>query len=216
MSLTAGALIALTALLRVTARDRLPRRMYMALWDIALLRLLVPFSLPWRFSPQALFSRAMALGGGVAATVAQPAAPLTDRVATIAQTSPLPFGTGAGPLAPGTAMEQTAASEAGGFALPDLGQALGVIWVLGMLVLAAYFLRSYIVSVRAFSQSLPDGDPRTADFLRAHPLRRPVRVRVSGRIASPLSYGLARPVILLPKGMIAATGRRCTTSCCTR
>ena len=38
-SLCAGAVIALTALLRASCRGRLPRRMYIALWDLA--------ALPW-------------------------------------------------------------------------------------------------------------------------------------------------------------------------
>lgn len=211
MSLTAGMLIALTALLRLTAGDRLPRRMYMALWDIALLRLLVPFSLRWRFSPQALIGRVMTRGRVVVTTVTQANAPLTIGTAMAAQAVPPASGTGAGNpaphIVPGTAMETVSEAAARGFALPDLTQVLAAVWVIGMLILAAYFLRSYMVSLRAFAQSLPDDDPRTAAFLRAHPLRRHVQVRVSGRIASPLSYGLLRPVILLPKGMDRGDGR---------
>ena len=45
-SLAAGALILLTALVRRFAGSRLPRRMYIALWDIAVLRLLIPVGLP--------------------------------------------------------------------------------------------------------------------------------------------------------------------------
>ena len=46
MGLSASALIALTALLRLAAGKRLPRRMFVALWDIAALRMLLPFSFP--------------------------------------------------------------------------------------------------------------------------------------------------------------------------
>lgn len=67
--------------------------------------------------------------------------------------------------------------------------------------LAIYFIAAYVRSTRAFAQSLPDDDPRCAAFLQAHPTRRHVQIRVSSRIASPLSYGLLHPVILLPKGM---------------
>ena len=45
-SLAAGVLILLTALVRHFAGNRLPRRMYIALWDIAVLRLLIPVGLP--------------------------------------------------------------------------------------------------------------------------------------------------------------------------
>lgn len=45
-SLAASALILLMALVRHFAGNRLPRRMYIALWDIAVLRLLIPVGLP--------------------------------------------------------------------------------------------------------------------------------------------------------------------------
>lgn len=45
MSLYGGAIILVTALVRLLVRDRAPRRMYVALWDL-MLRLLVPFRLP--------------------------------------------------------------------------------------------------------------------------------------------------------------------------
>ena len=46
MGLSAGALIALTAVLRLAAAGRLPRRAYVALWDLAALRLLTPLCVP--------------------------------------------------------------------------------------------------------------------------------------------------------------------------
>ena len=45
-SFAAGALILLTAMVRHFAGHRLPRRMYIALWDITVLRLLIPVGLP--------------------------------------------------------------------------------------------------------------------------------------------------------------------------
>lgn len=36
-------------------------------------------------------------------------------------------------------------------------------------------------------------------WLRQHPLRRKIAIRQSDRISSPLSFGVLRPVILLPK-----------------
>ena len=53
-SFCAGAVIALTAMLRAACRGRLPRRMFVALWDLAVLRLLVPLLLPWAYAPRAL------------------------------------------------------------------------------------------------------------------------------------------------------------------
>ena len=175
MGLSAAVAIALTALLRAAFSRRLPRRAFVALWDVIALRLLVPFFIPWRFSPQALFRKPAQITANIAHIpaygIAQPAnMPAPD---AIAETVPRPNWPGV----------------------------LLAIWTAGALMLGAVMLWRYAVSMRAFAQSLPDSDPRVTRFLLAHPTRRRVRVRVSAAIASPLSYGILRPVILLPKGM---------------
>ena len=174
-SFAAGALILLTAMVRHFAGHRLPRRMYIALWDIAVLRLLIPVGLP----------RAdRALAAYVQTTVLNQFLQAETMIADVVDAQPLS----------GTA-------EAG-LQLPEtVRAALPVIWAAVALGLAIYFIAAYVRSTRAFAQSLPDDDPRCAAFLQAHPTRRRVRIRVSSRIASPLSYGLLHPVILLPKGM---------------
>lgn len=179
-SLWAGAVIALTALLRAACRNRLPRRMYIALWDLAALRLLLPLSLPWAYAPRALL--AARLSGGPRQTARAWQTVQAQQFAVAAVDA-----------------EQTV-SEApllGAFALP-WGK---ILWLGVALLLAAHFLRAYVVSLRAFGESLPDDSPEAAALLQGENLRRRVRVRVSGRIGAPLSYGILRPVILLPKGM---------------
>ena len=175
-SLSAGAVIALTALLRAACRGRLPRRTFVVLWDLAVLRLLLPLSLPWAYAPRALLRAFLSHGLQQTAQVQQIAYTAT---AVTAQ----------------TAVMGIPAQGAG--ALPWSK----ILWLTGMLLLAAYFARAYLVSLRAFREALPDSAPQTAAILKSVPLRRHVRVRLSDRIGAPLSYGLLRPVILLPRGM---------------
>lgn len=175
-SLSAGAVIALTALLRAACRGRLPRRMFVALWDLAVLRLLLPLSVPWAYAPRALMRAFLSHGPQQTAQV--------EQIAYTAAAFP----------AQTTVMDMPAQTAA---ALP-WGKFL---WLCGMLLLAAHFLRAYLVSLRAFREALPDSAPQTAAILNSVPLRRHVRVRVSDRIGAPLSYGVLRPVILLPTGM---------------
>lgn len=174
-SLAAGALILLTALLRRFVGSRLPRRMYIALWDLAAIRLLIPGGLPRS-------------GGTVAAYTLQTASESS------LQTETMTADTVYTQAIPGAAEPAVQFFETVRAVLP-------VIWAIVALGLALYFVAAYIRSTRAFAQSLPDDDPRCAAFLKAHPTRRRVQIRVSSRIASPLSYGLLRPVILLPKSM---------------
>lgn len=174
-SLAAGALILLTALLRRFAGSRLPRRTYIALWDIAALRLLIPVGLPRS-------------GGTIAAYTLQTASESSLQAETVTADAVYTQAL------PGTAEPAFQLSETVRAVLP-------VIWAVVALGLALYFAAAYIRSTRAFAQSLPDDDPRCVAFLKAHPTRRRVQIRVSGGVASPLSYGLLRPVILLPKDM---------------
>ena len=178
MGLTASALILLTALLRLAFGRRLPRRAFIALWDIAALRMLLPFSLSLRVFPR---TAPRALLGK------------TAQGAVFTQTLQLPAG-GANPI-------PSASETAAGRLLALLPGILRTIWIAGAAAIAVFFLVRYVRCLRAFALSLPDEDARTVRFLQKHPLRRRVQVRVSDAIASPLSYGVLRPVILLPKAM---------------
>ena len=57
MSISGAVLILVTVVIRAVAIDRLPKRTFLALWGIALLRLLLPFSIPSSFSAYSLLDR---------------------------------------------------------------------------------------------------------------------------------------------------------------
>lgn len=212
MSLSGGAIILLTALLRRFAGGRLPRRMYMALWDIAMLRLLLPVRISSSFSARvwiaSLVTRLGPLAEGMGST---PAAPLEAALGQGALSGPEAFVQEA--LVQDALVREAAARPQ----VLAAAQALSVwerltaavtpkrvllaVWLVGALLLVLHFARAYVRSMRLFGESLPDEHPETDRFLRAHPTRRRIRVRLSGCVASPLSYGVMRPVILLPKGI---------------
>lgn len=88
---------------------------------------------------------------------------------------------------------------------------LTAIWLAGMGMMAAYFLLSYRKSIRRFRMSVPFGAPFVQNWLETHRTVRPIQVRVSDRIGSPVTYGLFRPVILLPKQMESENDRLLTS-----
>ena len=126
MSLYGGAMILVAALLRLLLRDRLPRRMYVALWDLAMLRLLVSFRLPALTSVQ---------------RVVQVAAPVW------AQAVPQTLASGAEALA-----GDVAPAAQAGF---PWKVALLALWLTGALILAVRFARLYARGRRVLAESLP-------------------------------------------------------------
>ena len=211
MSLSASAVILLTALLRRLAANRLPRRMYIALWDIALLANMVPFRVPWealsRLTRQVkeTFSQADAVFS-VPSTMPQLAQNVSVTMPQVV-TEALPI---AAPTVVTNSVRDSLTQAVQPLretvrSAPDwLWQAVAALWMIGAVVLAAVLAYRWLSCRRVFSEALPCGDQRAAAFLKEHRLLRRVQVRVSERIASPLSYGLLRPVILLPASMANA------------
>ena len=176
MSLAGALIILAAALIRALGKDRLPLWSFEALWALACLRLLAPVRLPWRFSVWAALDRASAAVPAAVPAVpgtALPDGPLVDMIQTPAIAAP-----SAPTLSPWT-----------------------VAWAAGACALALAFAVSYVRARRRFRASEAVQDGPIGQWTAACPLRRRVSVRLSDRIAAPLTYGLFRPVILLPRSM---------------
>lgn len=174
MSLTGAVFITVIAIIRAVFINRLPKKTFLWLWFLALLRLSVPFSIPYTFSVYSLFNT------NKLTQEAPSDAPLPELIPSL----PLPSDTlSAGPLQ---------AESAFTFSWK-------VIWLLGCFVFALIFASCYAICLRNFKTSLPVFSDYVQTWLKEHPIRRSVSVRQSDRISSPLTYGIFRPVILLPK-----------------
>ena len=173
MTLSGGAFILFIVVVRALALHRLPKGAFLALWEMAALRLLLPFTIPLPFSPFAptmhlpVVGEYMAPGG--AAVPGTPAAGISAGTPASAGTAP--------------------------------GAVLPVVWLAGAALMAAYFAVSYARARRRFRCSCPDDTPAVRRWLAGRTLRRPLEVRQSALVSSPLTYGILRPVILLPECM---------------
>jgi beta-lactamase regulating signal transducer with metallopeptidase domain len=76
---------------------------------------------------------------------------------------------------------------------------LSVIWLAGLLLCFGFFAVSYIKCYREFRFSLPVENDILEAWKEKHPLKRSLSIRQIETIAAPLSYGVIRPVILMPK-----------------
>lgn len=166
MSFSAAVIIFIIIVIRALAINHLPKKTFIALWGIALVRLLVPFSWP---SPLSIYSFTNRSGAGQ---------------------------TGNAPLEVVLRVVPTAARQ--NFAPAARFSPLELIWGIGLILCALYFVIAYIRCYRSFKTSEPIENAFTAKWLAGHNCMRPVTIRQANNITAPLTYGIFRPVILMP------------------
>lgn len=184
MSFYGAILITVIILIRSLAVNRLPKKAFLFLWTAALARLLLPF----RFSSPTsiwhtvgrLLPQTMTASNNILQTVQlSPAAP----PAVQPEAALLPGFTG----------------DAAGTLCSMFSPAM-LLWLTGFSLLALYLIITHLKSRQIYCCSLPLEQPYIQKWTQECRLRRrPVQVRCSDRIESPLTYGILWPVILLPK-----------------
>ena len=180
MTVSGGVLILVITVIRALAINRLPKRTFLILWGVALLRLLIPFSLPFQLNIFAMAERASATESVPAVTERNNTVILAAKQAAIAakQTA----------LAAGDAPSQEVSLW-------------HILWLAGVAAALLFFVIAYIRHLCAFRAAGPVENGFTRDWRSSHRLRRPIAVRESGGITAPLTYGVFRPVILVPAGI---------------
>ena len=173
MSFAGAVMILAITIIRALAISLLPKKTFLALWGIAVARLLLPFSLPSMFSIYSLIGNQTS---GIAATKV----PQIDKV--------LPIDT-SGQMA---AMPVNVGNTASIISL------WGAVWAAGTLICAVVFVVAYWKCRQEFQTSLPVKNDFIKDWLNAHQLKRAISIRQSSRFSAPLTYGVFRPVILMP------------------
>jgi beta-lactamase regulating signal transducer with metallopeptidase domain len=173
MSFAGAVMILVITVIRALTINRLPKKTFLVLWGITLVRLLIPFSLPSMFSVYSLFAKSTQLMEVAenTPTVLVPNVP-TEQVTATAET-----------------ITETATSIS----------VWAVIWAVGVLVCTLFFTFTYWKCLREFRATLPVENDFTKRWLTEHPLKRPVLIRQSDRISAPLTFGISHPVILMPK-----------------
>lgn len=180
MSLSASVLILFVILARYLLGRRFPRTVLCLLWGIAGCRLLIPGKV--LTAAGALFRRLIrewqiwpaSAGMEDAATFGLPSQKDIWNM-TIGISIPVPAQTAAG-----------------------RNQVLSVLWMVGAACLALYFIYVYRHCMSICRMSRPVAGAKAYWHQMIKGPARQVRLRISDRLSSPLTFGVIRPVILLP------------------
>ena len=190
LTIQGGVLILAVLALRGLLRYRLPGWTFRILWGVALVRLLVPVSLPSQWSVYTGLDRLTEQAETVqAAPSAQVSLPSGEVLCVPPVSSP--------PTEPAPAPDRT---ETAGEAPPPVSWP-ALLWGAGALTLAAVFLVNYLRCLAVFRTALPLTHPAVLRWRREIPALRGVPIRRCDRIGTPLTYGLLHPAVLLPKGL---------------
>ncbi len=214
MSISGAVLILVILAVRAGLKSRLPKRTFAVLWTVALLRLLLPFSVPSSWSAYTLLQNAVLESGAQVNSVQNPQSKSGEGSGAQMNAAQDPqsisgeeshpdstSGILSGRQQASAIASDTISEEKPSFAerITALLPVLKGIWAAGFLFCAIAFAWIYFRCCREFRMSLPMEDSFLENWQRTHSLRRRLSIRQSDQILSPLSYGVWHPVILLPK-----------------
>ena len=181
MSFSGGILIIMIAAVRFLSANRLPKKYFMMLWSVALLRLLVPVELPFRF--------------GITVPVENAVADKMERMILSGDS-----------LQKMTAV-QTAAPE--GVDLSGiLMRALPYVWAAAALLLSVILAVLYIRECRRMNEAIPLSGEQACSLRKEADIPERVRLLASDRIVTPVVFGIIRPKIILPSFLLSEKSGR--------
>lgn len=181
MSISAAILIIVITVLRVLFIHKLPKKTFLFFWGIAIFRLLVPISIPSILSIYSWFPKTKL--------------DIADNLATLTLSETLSNEGSTANIKTNIVNILPTSKQPFAFSLP------AAVWLMGFTVFFLYFLFAYLRGLSKFKFSTAIKSDFIENWKLQHPLKRKLSVLQSNRISSPISYGLFKPVILLPKNL---------------
>ena len=170
MSISGGVLIILIIVLRFFAINNLPKKVFVLLWDIVLLRLLIPFNLPISYG------------------IASPAAKIVDNGIGL-------YNASYSPITQGNTKELT--FEAVNITQNRITW-ITIAYLAGMITLLVIFGMLYFKEYQTLQSALPVTGETENNF-RSAAIPKRVKLMVSDRISTPLAFGIISPEIIFPR-----------------
>lgn len=196
MSFSGAVLVLVIAAIRAVTINRLPKKTFLILWGIVLLRLLVPYTLPSAFSLYTLIE--------IKTPVMFSADKMENQSVQVTENSVVipAKETGYGQIGELSLLPEKSIPPTKSITHEILitpAMKWQIVWLAGVILCAGFFVISYLHWRFAFQTALPVQNHFVGQWLKMHLCRRPVCVKLSEQISTPLTYGIVKPVILMPK-----------------
>ncbi|RUS43287.1 M56 family metallopeptidase [Cohnella sp. AR92] len=185
ISISASVFILAVIFLRSLLIHKLPKMTFMFLWGVALLQLLVPVSVP---SPFSIFTAAEHVSRMFAAPKAIPTQGSSTSINGTTAILPSITEHATAPIMP----------------LKTASQIISPIvwvWVVGFTLCALFFIIPHIRYRKIYKMAVPIKNDFIKKWQHSNLLWREVQIRQLDHLSTPLTYGIFRPVVLLPKNL---------------
>ncbi len=214
MSVCGGIMILAVLLLRLLFLERLPKKMFLFLWGIVLLRLLVPFEIA---SPVSIYNlipqEFRVVRQEEQCQQIDEEQPSQSTQSSLVEEADTAEKNSAAERADATIKnsteEKTDTAEKNNTAeKTDIAVKNNIvenvwktIYLAGAEVCFAWFAVSYGRSLRRFATAVPVNGLDVEKWLAEHKCARKISIQRTEAVDTPLTYGLRKPVILLPKNL---------------
>ena len=205
MSLTGSGMVVAVVLARALLLKRLPKQTFVILWALVALRLLMPLAIPVPVNAYSLLSMpTQAVAEKVELLFGQADTGSTATPESSQSTASQEEGGGTATV---VGLETVRDTSSGG---EGLANPMHVVWGAGTIVAAGAFLVAHTRLRKRLAESLPVCDDDALDAfagLRNQVgVRRRVDLRQSELVGTPLTFGVVRPVVIVPKACSGAQG----------
>ena len=177
MTISSSILIVAIVILRAVFLHKVCKKVFMILWMVAILRLIVPFSISSPFSVYTMINNITNMAIRESKSGGFQSVRNVEVMSNNTQIVP-----------------EIASGAVGGIISPIL-----LLWLIGCIVYALFITITHLRCRREYAMSLPVVDEFTLAWREEHPTKRKVEIRQSDKISSPMTYGIWRPIVLLPK-----------------
>ena len=177
MSMSAAVLIIIITVLRAVSIHKLPKKTFLFLWGLVFFRLFLPISIPSVFSVYSWIPQSQPY-------VSESA----NHLPRFSVTSDMV----------GNSIATNVGTQ--GF----FGESISfwtVLWLIGFSLCILYFITAYHRGMKKFKNALPFETEFIKEWKEKHPLKRTLSIQSSDQVSTPLSYGMFKPVILLPRNL---------------